>query len=226
MLVDATGTFVSQRSVPALTHFELTLGLQTLDIKFKEESITILLDDFQEEKKIVNVWESNFNTTVMNKLYNNFFSDILGNKYHLVSMRSSDIRKKQLKDGKDVEVSFADGYPYLMTGTASLADLNERLKIPIPMERFRANMVLNTTLAFEEEKIDTFYLGNALFKMVKPCKRCQVITIDQKTGISSAEPLKTLSKYRRCNGGVCFGMNAICLENGRITKGDKLIIRS
>lgn len=225
MLVDDAGTFVSQRTVPALTHFRIEIGEGRLQMRYNEESITIFLDDFLKEKTFVKVWKSSFYTSLMNKKYNDFFSDILGGKYFLVAMRASDVREKTLSDRTNFEVSFADGYPYLITGTASLDDLNEKLETPVPMGRFRANVVLHTSEAFQEEKIDTFHLGSALFKMVNPCKRCQVITIDQDIGISSAEPLRTLSTYRKFDGGVNFGMNAICLEEGLISQGDKLTVR-
>jgi uncharacterized protein YcbX len=224
MLVDDTGTFVSQRTVPALTHFRIKVGVGNIQITYKEESITILLDDFLEEKTFVKVWKSSFFASAMNKKYNGFFSDLLGGNYYLVAMRASDVREKKISDGMNIEVSFADGYPYLITGTASLADLNEKLETSIPMERFRANIILHTSDAFQEEKIDTFHLGNTLFKMVNPCKRCQVITIDQDNGVSSAEPLKTLSTYRKFDGGVNFGMNAICLEEGLISQGNRLTV--
>jgi uncharacterized protein YcbX len=110
---------------------------------------------------------------------------------------------------------YADGYPVLVIGAQSLRDLNGRLDAKgaaaLPMNRFRPNIVVDGLDAFDEDHVDTLAIGGAVLKMVKPCIRCEVTTIDQATAIAGVEPLLTLSAYRQhpTLEGIHFGMNAI-----------------
>ena len=107
--------------------------------------------------------------------------------------------------------SFADGYPVLVVSEASLADLNGRLSAPLPVDRFRPNLLLSGIEAYDEDRIDEATIGGATLKMVKPCTRCQITTTDQATAQVGIEPLPTLGGYRynAALEGVTFGMNAI-----------------
>ena len=98
-----------------------------------------------------------------------------------------------------------------MLSEASLGDLNARLTTPLPIDRFRPNLVLSGVDAYDEDYIDQIVSGDVTLKMVKPCTRCQVTTIDQKTLERGVEPLRTLATYRHnaLLDGVAFGMNAI-----------------
>jgi uncharacterized protein YcbX len=221
MLIDKRGKFVSQRSTPELTHFKLEIDQDKLLVNFKEKkSILISFSDSHKEKTEVSVWDSIFQASLMDGQYHTFFSTCLGKDLRLVSMQPEDKRKKNIKDYGSEEVSFADGYPFLFLGTASHEDLNSKLDNPIKINRFRANIILNTIEPFIEDHLDKFSIGEASFKMIKPCKRCQVITIDQETGVKYNEPLITLSTYRREDDGVIFGMNAICIKSGLVSVGD------
>jgi uncharacterized protein YcbX len=111
---------------------------------------------------------------------------------------------------------FADGYPVLVIGAASLADLNDKLgaagRPALPMDRFRPNLVIDGLGPFEEDYVDTFELGGVRLKAVKPCPRCPIPSVDQATGVPGADPLDILQSYRRkpqLDGAVCFGMNCI-----------------
>jgi len=122
---------------------------------------------------------------------------------------------------------FADGYPVLVTSTASLADLNRRMGRDagnaMPMNRFRPNVVLSGLPAWDEDHVDTLAVGEVILKLVKPCVRCQVTTTDQLTGnILSDEPLAALSRFRNNPdlGGVTFGWNAVVLNGGVLRVGD------
>ena len=112
---------------------------------------------------------------------------------------------------------FADGYPVLVIGEASLADLNTRLAArshpALPMNRFRPNLVLRGLPPFAEDHLDTIVAGDAVLRVVKPCVRCQVTTTDQDSAQVGMEPLRTLGEYRMSEraGGVTFGMNAIVI---------------
>ena len=121
------------------------------------------------------------------------------------------------------EVSFTDAYPFLIISEASLADLNRRLEKPIPMNRFRPNIVIGGVLnSYAEDQWQSIEIGSLRFRHGPPCVRCVVTTTDQITLERGKEPLKTLATYRRNDdGGVNFGMNFFCESStGTIQVGD------
>jgi uncharacterized protein YcbX len=116
-------------------------------------------------------------------------------------------------------VNFSDGFPSLAIGEASLADLNRRLQVqganPVPMNRFRPNLVVAGSEPFAEDSWHRFRVGSAVFRAGGPCARCIVTTTDQLTGERGAEPLRTLAAYRRDPvqpTNVNFGQNLV-MEN-------------
>ncbi|GBQ88074.1 MOSC domain-containing protein [Asaia krungthepensis] len=123
-------------------------------------------------------------------------------------------------------VSFADGFPLLVTNTASLDDLNTRLGEPVPMERFRPNIVIESETPWGEDDWTRLRIGTVELELVKPCSRCIVTTIDQETGVIPVprEPLKTLTGFRFRPGGVMFGENAVIRRSGSIALGDAVEI--
>lgn len=140
-----------------------------------------------------------------------------------------DCNKKYAGDS-GAHTFFADGYPLLITNTASLVDLQNRVgatvgKVEevITMGRFRANIVIDGLPAWDEDFIDTLQIGEVTLKLVKPCVRCQVTTTDQLTGaIVSDEPLSTLARFRNDSafGGITFGWNAVVTSEGAIALDD------
>lgn len=121
-------------------------------------------------------------------------------------------------------VSLADGYPLLVIGHASLDDLNHRLEKPVPMNRFRPNLVFTGGTPFEEDTWKRFTIGAHSFMGVKTCARCVITTVDQETGIMGREPLLTLSRYRRDKDRILFGQNVIPLDRGQIREGDEIVV--
>ncbi len=124
---------------------------------------------------------------------------------------------------------FADGYPLLLTSTASLADLNRRMgrdaASAMLMNRFRPNVVIDGLPAWDEDHVDTIVIGEVELKLVKPCVRCEVTTTDQTSGARlSDEPLNTLASFRNNPdlGGVTFGWNAVVIKPGRISMADRV----
>jgi uncharacterized protein YcbX len=118
--------------------------------------------------------------------------------------------------GVPARTRFADAYPLLLIGAASLADLNARLgaacRAPLPMNRFRPNLVVDGIEAFEEDYAESLQAGAAVIKPVKPCARCPIPSIDQASGIRGPDPLDILQGYRarpQLDGAACFGMNCI-----------------
>jgi uncharacterized protein YcbX len=119
----------------------------------------------------------------------------------------------------DDHTGFADGYPILLTSEEGLQDLNSRLESPIPMNRFRPNLVVKGCDPFAEDTWNRIRIGDVKLAVVKPCARCEVTTIDKETLERSKEPLKTLGKYRKHKLGAIFGQNVIPLNEGRIQLG-------
>jgi len=119
----------------------------------------------------------------------------------------------------DDHTGFSDGYPILITSEEGLQDLNTRLEVPVPMNRFRPNIVVKGGDAFMEDRWNRIRLGGVQLAVVKPCARCVVTTIDKDTLEKSKEPLKTLEKYRRHKLGAIFGQNVIPINGGSIQRG-------
>jgi uncharacterized protein YcbX len=159
-----------------------------------------------------------------------WFSQALGAPCRLVHFPDGARRLASTRwtGGVAAPTRFADGYPVLVIGAASLADLNGKLaaagRPALPMNRFRPNLVIDALEAFEEDYVEQFTLGAALLKPVKPCPRCPIPSIDQATGVPGADPLDILQAYRRkpqLDGAVCFGMNCIVTggEGARLAVG-------
>ena len=118
--------------------------------------------------------------------------------------------------------SFSDAYPFLIIGQASLDDLNNRLNEPLPMNRFRPNIVFTGGAPYQEDTMHTFSIGNIIFHGVKLCARCIMTTIDQATAMRYKEPLKTMARYRFKNNKIMFGQNLVHKGLGEISVGDAL----
>ncbi|WBB88930.1 MOSC N-terminal beta barrel domain-containing protein [Verrucosispora sp. WMMC514] len=124
------------------------------------------------------------------------------------------------------QVSFADAYPVLLANTASLAALGDWLVAagaqPVPMTRFRPNLVLDGASAWAEDDWAGrgLRIGAVRFRAAGPSARCLVITTDQETGVRGREPLRTLARHRNIDRKLLFGLNLVPLESGRVRLGD------
>ena len=122
-------------------------------------------------------------------------------------------------------VSFADGFPFLLISEESLADLNRRLAQPLPMNRFRPNLVVAGAHPYAEDDWHRIEVGGIPMRVVKPCGRCVVTTTDQANGERGKEPLRTLATYRKQGGEVMFGQNVLHERPGRLRIGDLVVLR-
>lgn len=224
MLTNGEGRFLSQRRIPALARFKLSTDEDGFIVQYDNDRIHIPFKLSSEKYRKVTVWDDQVTAPAADNYYNRWFSEHLDQECHLVFMDKVSNRPVDRKYAvSNEQVSYADGFPYLIISTGSLADLNQRLEIPVPMDRFRPNIVVSTETPFTEDDLDIFHLGEAIFKRVKPCSRCIITTTDQLTGKRSKEPLKTLSEYRKIDQKVLFGQNLICLREGVVKTGDNLI---
>jgi uncharacterized protein YcbX len=121
------------------------------------------------------------------------------------------------------QVGFADGYPFLLTSESSLADLNERLPAPVPMNHFRPSLLVAGAPAFAEDTWQRVRIGDIPLRVAKPCARCVTTTVDQAIGrVAGQEPLRTLSGYRLRGQGAMFGQNLIHDRLGVLHMGDSV----
>ena len=215
MLTDLDGQFISQRSHPILSLIEVAISEGNLLFTFLDKpakTLTIPALPLQKDTLInTRVFDNTCKAIPMSQKADKWFSNILGCACRLVYMpeESKRLVNPMYATPADI-VSFADGYPFLLISKASLADLNEKLEIPVLMNRFRPNIVVRGEAAFGEDNWKEFKVNNLHFKGIKPCARCTMTTIDQATGKSAGpEPLKTLATYRRKNNKVLFGLNLI-----------------
>lgn len=234
MLVTENGEFLTQREFPKMATLNVTIEDAGLLVKSEAgQSISIPLLPDSKQKLGVSVWGSKCKALFYSQVIDDFFSDILQTNCRLAYMPDDSRRKVSpnyaVRKFQDI-VSFADGYPILLIGEGSLDDLNSKLEIPVPMNRFRSNIVIKNSAAFVEDSWKKISVGEAVFHLVKPCARCVMTTIDQQTGLSNnSEPLKTLAKYRLVKRlgkqKINFGMNLIADRAGeRIRIGDRVSV--
>jgi uncharacterized protein len=177
----------------------------------------------------VNIWKSKGVQAIdQGEEAAQWFSDWLATDVRLVRMSNGYKRlvNESYAVNQDDHTGFADGYPILLTSEAGLADLNSRLDSPVPMNRFRPNIVVKGCDAFAEDAWNRIKVGDVELAVVKPCARCEVTTIDKETLEQSKEPLKTLGKYRKQKLGAIFGQNVIPLNEGNLRIGMNIEILS
>lgn len=225
MLIDETGKFITQRTNPQLALINVEIKNNRLKFLYKKSdtSFSLDIDNYSAEKTEVIIWNDEVPANIVSIAANNWFSEILGLNCRLVYMSDDTMREVDKKYARDNEiVSFADAYPLLLIGQSSLDELNSRLEIKLPMNRFRPNLVFCGGEPFDEDRIKCFTIGEITFYPVKPCSRCVVTTIDQESAVTNLEPLKTLATYRTINNKVMFGQNIIHKGCGTIKVGDEL----
>ncbi len=221
MLVNEQHRFLTQREIPGMALLRPSIDQGRIEIQNSNGGISFDRDEVSGKLVQTTVWDDPAQTIEVNPLVSQWFSDTLHHKVKLVRHAGQDARMHHSSAIKQsIPVSLADAYPYLVLGTKSVDSLNQRLSMPVAADRFRANILIDTHAAHEEDAWPSYSLGQAVFQPVKPCGRCTVITIDQKTGQQNNEPLKVLNTYRKHNQNVIFGMHTICLEQGLVKTGD------
>lgn len=229
MLVDGQNRFLSQRELPemALLYVEITNnGLLVMHRQQPEEFINIPFLFDSKETALCTIWDDTCLAEFVNSAVDQWFSDMLQVKCRLVYMPDDAKRQVDQRYARaDHITSFADAFPILIVGQASLDELNERLDEFVPMDRFRPNIVFTGGEPYLEDQMQSFYINNINFFGVKPCARCPVVGIDQEYGTVGKEPLKTLSGYRKKNNKVYFGQNLIYEGQGLISVDDEIRVK-
>jgi uncharacterized protein YcbX len=221
MVVDAQGEFVTQRELPRMALVQPTLKHTEVVLRAPGMLALHLAIDAVEAPVRVTVWNDEVAAYDMGDLAAQWFSDFLGQPLRLVRFDPDQKRlsSKQWSGDIDAENAFADAFPLLVISEASLTELNQRLKEPVTMARFRPNLVLSGLEAHGEDHLDEIRFetpeGPVRLKLVKPCARCTIPSVNPLTGEQGTEPGDTLSSYRadaRLDGAITFGMNAVIVE--------------
>lgn len=224
MVVDAPqGRFLSQRQLPQMAR--LQAHWQGSDLVLDAPGmpgLTVALPAADAPLRQVSVWDDSLPVPDAGEAAAGWLSEWLGRPCRLVQVpeqRARQVNTKYAQPGD--KVGFADGFPFLLIGQASLDDLCARVGRPLEMERFRPNLVVAGSEPYAEDRWKRIRIGSVAFRVAKPCSRCAIPTLDPLTGERSPdhEPIATLKSYRKGEGGVFFGQNLIADGIGELAVG-------
>ena len=230
MVVGPDGGFLTQRRVPGMARLDASLGSDgSLLLRSGTDTIEVARPGGRAQagggpRLPVTVWSSRLDAAAADPAADAWLGEQLGLPCRLVHLDDPSARSVERIPGvQDHDtVSFADAFPLLLTSTGSLDVLNAALDAPVPMDRFRSNLVIEGAEAWQEDGWQRLRIGSMVFRAPKPCTRCVVITLDQRTGAAPhpGEPLRTLGRLNRKDEGIVFGRNLIPEAPGRIAVGD------
>jgi uncharacterized protein YcbX len=231
MVVGEDGHFLTQREYPrmALVTPRLNGGMLELSAPGLPQHQVAISLPAGASARAVRIWDDSVLAEDCGDASAAWFAQALGTACRLVHFPASARRLTSTRwtGGVAAPTRFADGYPVLVIGAASLADLNEKLlaagRRALPMNRFRPNLVIDGIGPFEEDYVEQFEIGAARLTPVKPCPRCPIPSVDQASGVPGPDPLDILQAYRRkpqLDNAVCFGMNCIVSAGA----GERLVV--
>ncbi|MEJ1973284.1 MAG: MOSC N-terminal beta barrel domain-containing protein [Lacunisphaera sp.] len=236
LVVDDSGRFLTQRTISRMAQVDARLSAGTLTLSADGAGAVSVstASDPAAPLRTVSVWKSEgLQAEDCGLEASAWLSFFLGSSCHLVRIGERFSRPILKSTGRPGDlVSFADAYPFLAIGEASLAQLNDRIRenqgVPVPMNRFRPSIVVDGCGPFAEDKWARVQIGGAVFRNGGPCARCIVTTTDQLTGERTGkEPLKTLATFRRARDeptDVNFGVNLIQeTKRGSVRVGDEVV---
>lgn len=227
MLTQPDGTFITARQFPQMVRFTPSPLTDGLHLTAPDGSSAIIrFADFAPESAPTEVWGNHFTALIAPDEVNRWLSSFFARDVQLRWVGPELTRR--VKRYEDVPLSFADGFPYLLTNEASLRDLQNRCPASVKMEQFRPNLVVTGAQAWEEDSWKVVRIGEVVFDVVKPCSRCVLTTVSPERGQKhpTGEPLATLQSFRTAqdNGAVDFGQNLIARNSGVIRVGDELSV--
>lgn len=223
MVVTPMGEFLTQREFPSLALVRVTIAAPHLRVTAPGAGELVTpLAPMGGRPIATRVWDDPVRAVAPDHQADAWFSDYLGFEVVLAYMPDHVVREVDRDYAPEGgQTGFADGFPFLLIGESSLADLNSRLATPLPMNRFRPNLVVSGSAPFAEDQWRRIRIGEIPMEVVKPCARCVVTTTDQATGKRAGdEPLRTLATFRRQGNGVMFGQNVVHYASGRLVVGD------
>lgn len=228
MLVDAEGEFLTQRSLPRMALISVALATDQLQVAAPGMPLlSVPLQTPGAAQLQVRVWRDTVQAALVCEEADGWFSEFLKTRARLVYMPETTVRPVDPSYSQEGDrVGFADGFPFLLISEASLEDLNSRLDEPVSMLRFRPNLVVRGADAYAEDGWREIVAGSLSLRVVKPCARCSIVTVNPETAERGREPLRTLAEYRRVGEGVFLGQNLIHNSLGTLHVGDPVSVVS
>jgi len=223
MVITPRGEFLTQRELPSLALIRPRIEPPHLVLSAPgAKELVLALAPLGGRPVATRVWRDPLQVVAPDHKADAWFSDFLGREVVLVYFPEQVVREVDRSWAPEGgRTGFADGFPFLLVGEASLAALNARLATPLPMNRFRPNLVVEGSEPFAEDGWRGLRVGAIPMRVVKPCERCVVTTTDQAAGRRDGdEPLRTLATFRRVDGKVMFGQNVVHYGTGRLAVGD------
>jgi hypothetical protein len=222
MIVDATGRFVSQREDPRLGRIVPSLDGERMRLEAPiGPPLDLPLAPDDGEAVSVRIWSDVVEARSCGAKADAWVEALLGEGHRIVVLADDDARAVDPAYARNEDrVAFADGYPFLLATNASLDELNRRAGTRLEMARFRPNLIVGCAEPFAEDKWKALRIGDVSFRVVKPCVRCVVTTLDPATGEAGHEPLRTLATFRATDKGVTFGQNLLADGLGVLRVGD------
>jgi hypothetical protein len=220
MIVTPAGRFLTQREEPRLATVEVALEERALVLSAPGSgSVRVALEPAGGPRVEVTVWDHRCQAFDQGEDAATWLGDLLGRPLRLVRFDPAQPRASSREWTGTVEAwtRFSDGFALLAISRASLDDLNARLPRPLPVDRFRPNLVLEGLPAYGEDGLHDLVAGPVRLRRVKPCTRCIITTTDQASGARDGEePIRTLRRYRwdPALHGVTFGQNLIVVSGG------------
>jgi len=230
MVVDTESCFLSQRVLPKMALIHTSLTKTHLRLSAVDRPILEIPIEQRFQPMAVRVWDDACAGYDVGDVAATWLSEFLGRPVRLVRYDSAFQRLSDRRYTGDVAArnAYSDGFPILLASQASLDDLNDKLKVSVPMNRFRPNIVVDGAGPFEEDYIAQLSRPGLRLKPVKLCTRCPITTTDQDTAMVGVEPLLTLASYRNNghNDAITFGQNVVILEGvgERLLVGDELTV--
>lgn len=230
MIVDAKGVFVTQRERPELALVEPRVDNDLLSFSAPQAPALAVPVNARGERIQVEIFGERYPSRTVSESADTWISQYLKAPHRLVAFDDAVLRKGgvQYPTRDDAPTLFPDNYSLLVLSDASLADLNRRMPEPLPVNRFRPNVVVSGLKAYEEDYLANLKIGDTKLRFVDLCFRCNLTTIDQNTAQFGEEPLKTLMSYRvdPKNSGVKFGAYFAVEEpqSSRLRVGDEVQI--
>ena len=240
MLIDPlAGRPITQREIPKLSRLEARRSASGLELRWlgsppagggdvlEGEGLRVAEPARDGFRLPVTIWGDTVHLPVADAAANDWITAGLGREARIAFM-PDDVERPvnpRYADGGE-RTSLTDGYPLHLIGSGSMEDLNARLEEPVGVERFRPNLLIDGPAAFDEDEWDEIRVGSCELRVVKPCPRCSVTTVDPASGERGPEPLRTLSTYRKRQGTVMFGQNALHRGEGTIRVGDPVEVLS
>ncbi|MEW1804536.1 MOSC domain-containing protein [Streptomyces virginiae] len=233
-LIDPEGTVITQRRHPRLVLASARpVGGGRIAVTAPDMAELVVEVPEPGPLEPVSLFGKKVETVVAARAAADWFSAFLGVPVRLVHLDDPAVRRPVDPDYAlpGETVSLADGYPLLLTTLASLDALNSLIAAgdhpeegPLPMNRFRPNVVVSGAEAWAEDGWQRLAIGDALFRGARECGRCVVTTTDQRTAERGREPLKTLARHRRIGKSLAFGRLLVPLRQGTLHVGDEVRI--